>query len=44
MDWGRYAGRTIAEVAAVDPDYLEWLIRTPLGRSFAAEVAAATGR
>ena len=42
LEWGRYAGRTIAEVAAGDPDYLEWLIRTPLGRSFAADVAAAT--
>ena len=44
FEWGRYAGRTFAEVAAVDPDYLEWFIRTPLGRSFAADIAAATGR
>lgn len=43
LEWGRYAGRTVAEIAAVDPDYLQWFIRTPLGRSFAADVAAATG-
>jgi len=40
LEFGRYAGRTIPEVATLDPDYLQWFIRTPLGRSYAAEVAA----
>lgn len=41
LEFGRYAGRTIPEVVAIDPDYVEWFIRTPLGRSYAAEVDAA---
>jgi len=40
LEFGRYAGRTIREVATMDPDYLQWFIRTPLGRGYAAEVAA----
>jgi curved DNA-binding protein CbpA len=43
LEFGRYAGHTIAEVAAMDRDYLEWFIRTPLGRAYASEVIAATG-
>ena len=41
LEFGRYAGRTIPEVAAIDPEYLEWFIRTPLGRSYASEVSPA---
>lgn len=43
LDFGRYAGRTIGEVATLDPQYLEWLVRTPAGRGFAREVQAALG-
>jgi curved DNA-binding protein CbpA len=38
LDFGRYAGWTVDQVADNDPDYLEWLIRTPIGRRLRAEV------
>jgi curved DNA-binding protein CbpA len=43
LEFGRYAGRTVPEIARIDPDYLEWFIRTPLGRPFTQEVRAALG-
>jgi curved DNA-binding protein CbpA len=39
LDYGRYVGWSLAQVAACDPDYLEWLIRTPSGRRFGVAVA-----
>jgi curved DNA-binding protein CbpA len=39
LGYGRYAGWSLAQVAACDPDYLEWLIRTPSGRRFGVAVA-----
>jgi curved DNA-binding protein CbpA len=55
LDFGRYAGWSLGQVATGDPEYLEWLARTPIGRSFhreinellethAAATAAATAR
>ena len=41
LDFGRYAGWSIGSLAASDPDYLEWLTRTSIGRSFKREVDAA---
>ena len=38
LDFGRYAGRSVNGIADTDPDYLEWLIRTPIGRRLRAEV------
>lgn len=38
LDFGRHAGRSIREIAAIDPDYLEWLVRTPSGRAFGDEI------
>jgi hypothetical protein len=38
LEFGRYAGWTIAEVARRDPDYLEWLARTLIGRRYRAEI------
>ena len=32
LDFGRYAGWSIEHLAATDPEYLEWLVRTPIGR------------
>jgi curved DNA-binding protein CbpA len=32
LDFGRYAGWRIDDVAAIDDDYLSWLARTPAGR------------
>jgi curved DNA-binding protein CbpA len=40
MDFGRYAGWSLVQLAEHDPDYLEWLVRTSVGRGFTAEVEA----
>jgi uncharacterized protein (DUF3820 family) len=39
LDFGHHAGRTIAELAEVDPDYLRWLARHPSGVRYRAEIA-----
>ena len=41
LDFGRYEGWTIRDVANVDDDYLQWLLRTSLGRPLRAEIAKA---
>lgn len=38
LDFGRYAGWSIPDVARHDVDYLEWLARTPNGRRFEQEI------
>jgi curved DNA-binding protein CbpA len=38
LDFGRYQGWTIRELARQDPYYLEWLERTPIGRPFKREI------
>jgi curved DNA-binding protein CbpA len=40
LDFGRYAGWSLAQIAASDPEYLEWLARTPIGRPFQGEINA----
>ena len=39
LDFGHHAGRTIDELAAIDPDYLRWLARHPSGVRYRAEIA-----
>ena len=39
LDFGHHAGRTIEELAAIDPDYLGWLARHPSGVRYRAEIA-----
>lgn len=39
LDFGHHAGRTIAELATIDPDYLHWLARHPSGFRYRAEIA-----
>ena len=39
LDFGHHAGRTIAELASIDPDYLHWLARHPSGVRYRAEIA-----
>ena len=39
LDFGHHAGRTIDELALVDPDYLRWLARHPSGVRYRAEIA-----
>ena len=40
LDFGRYAGSSLAELAKIDPDYLEWLSRAPIGRAHRGEIDA----
>jgi hypothetical protein len=40
LDFGRYAGWSLRQIALRDRDYLEWLRRTPLGRRYQAEIAS----
>jgi curved DNA-binding protein CbpA len=38
LDFGRYVGWSLGQLAAHDPNYLEWLSRTPIGRPLRAEI------
>lgn len=40
LDFGRYAGWSLGEIARHDLDYLEWLQRATFGRRLRAEVEA----
>jgi DnaJ-class molecular chaperone len=39
LDFGRYKGWTLGQIAAFDPDFLEWFERYPSGRQYRAEIA-----
>ena len=39
LDFGRYVGWSLGQIAASDPEYLEWLARTPIGRSFSRQIS-----
>ena len=39
IDFGRYSGWTLGQIKRTDPDFLEWLLRAPAGRSYKAEIA-----
>lgn len=39
LDFGRYKGWSIGQIATHDPDWLEWLERSPTGRQYRAEIA-----
>lgn len=41
LEFGRYEGAPVTDVAHTDPDYLEWLARAPAGRLYRAEINAA---
>jgi curved DNA-binding protein CbpA len=43
LDFGRYAGWSLRQIALRDPDYLEWLRRTSIGRQVQADIAAILG-
>jgi curved DNA-binding protein CbpA len=38
LDFGRYAGWSLGEIARHDTDYLEWLLRATFGRRLRAEI------
>lgn len=44
IDFGRYAGWTVGRLVEHDPDYLEWLARTPIGRRLTVEIETALAR
>ena len=41
LDYGRYTGWSVAQIARHDPDFLEWFVRTPNGRRYHAEITRA---
>jgi curved DNA-binding protein CbpA len=43
LDFGRYAGWSVAELSRLDPDYLLWLERTSIGRRLHAEIQSLLG-
>jgi curved DNA-binding protein CbpA len=43
LDFGRYAGWSIVDLARQDPYYLEWLERTPIGRPLRSEIQELLG-
>ena len=44
LDFGRYRGWSIGQIATHDPDFLEWLQRSPSGRQYRAEIASYLAR
>ena len=38
LDFGRYAGWSLGQLVDKDPDYLEWMARTSIGRRLSPEV------
>ena len=43
LDFGHYIGKSIEELASVDPDYLKWLARRPAGARYRAEIHRVLG-
>jgi len=43
LDFGHYSGRSIEELATVDPDYLHWLARHASGARYRAEIRRVLG-
>jgi len=40
LNFGRYAGWSLGEIGRIDPSYLEWLDRMPIGRPYRQELDA----
>jgi hypothetical protein len=38
LNFGRYAGWSLGEIARSDLEYIEWLDRTPIGRTYQVEL------
>lgn len=38
IDFGRYRGWTLGQIRRHDPDFLEWLVKMPVGRRYQAEI------
>ena len=44
LDFGRYKGWSLGQIATHDPDFLEWLERSPAGRQYRAEIMTLLNR
>jgi curved DNA-binding protein CbpA len=44
VDFGRYSGWTLGQIKRADPEFLEWLMRVPAGRSLKHEISQMIGR
>jgi curved DNA-binding protein CbpA len=44
VEFGRYSGWTLGQIKRTDPEFLEWLLRAPMGRAFRAEIEEMLGR
>jgi hypothetical protein len=44
INFGRYSGWTVGALVDHDPDYLEWLARTPVGRRLTGEIERALAK
>jgi curved DNA-binding protein CbpA len=44
LDFGRYSGMSLVEVARIDPEYLEWLKRRPLAARYRQQIEELTAR
>lgn len=44
LDFGRYRGWSLGQIARKDPEFLEWLERTPSGRMYRDEIARILSR
>jgi hypothetical protein len=38
VNFGRFTGWSLGEIARVEPEYLEWLDRMPIGRMYRGEI------
>jgi DnaJ-class molecular chaperone len=43
LDYGRFQGWSLGQLAQHEPAYLRWLARTPSGRSFRADIESLLG-
>jgi hypothetical protein len=40
VEFGRYSGWTLGQIKRTDPEFLEWLMRAPMGRAYRTEIEA----
>jgi hypothetical protein len=40
LNFGRFSGWSLGEIASRDLEYIEWLDRTPIGRTYREEIDA----
>ena len=38
VEFGRYSGWTLGQIRRTDPEFLEWLMRAPMGRAYRTEI------